>query len=110
MQAAHRWQEGDTTFDVEYCPGDAAAKLKEEDPDAWPGDYCMKTRVFSDFASAAHFACDAAPTDFFGVVTISKEVCENPKYDWWETAGIWDVEADTKPSELDAETPHRTDS
>lgn len=104
MDARRGWKRGDITFDVHYCPSEHGDKIKAEDPDAWPGDD-MKVRVFTDFKSAAEFACDAAQDDWFGCVSIHREVCENPKYDWWGHEGSWEVVKETKPTDLDPETP-----
>lgn len=100
-----KYQKGDVTFDVRYCPASDAEKLLAEDPEAWPGDY-FRIRTFVDFKVAAEFACKAAASDFFGCASIHREVCENPRYDWWENTGSWYVDSDTKPGDLHEADPH----
>lgn len=107
MSAQRRWEEGDVTYDVHYCPTDHGTQIRDDDPDAWPGDD-MKVRVFTDFKAAARFACAAAKDDWFGCVSIHREECENPKYDWWIYTGSWEVMPDTKPTDLNADKPDDT--
>ena len=103
--AAHKWSEGDVTFDVHYCPAGDAEKMRAEDPNVWPGDY-MREKVFTDFQHAEAFAIQCAANDWFGCSSISREVCEDPKYDWWEHTGAWEVMPDMKPGDLDPNEPH----
>ena len=105
MSAAVRYSEGDETFDVEYCPAEYGDKLHAKGE--WPGDH-MKVLTFTDFRAAERFAIDMAQDDYFGCASIRREVLESAKYDWWGQTGFWEVLPETKPGDLDPETPDHT--
>ena len=105
MNAQMKWKVGDVKYQVSYCPSDHAEKVKAKDEESWPGDD-MLVMTFLDFRSAETFAHSVVGNDFFGCVSIHKEVCENTKYDWWENYGAWHITKDDKPGSLNPEIPH----
>lgn len=106
MSAQRRFEVGDFYFEVSYMPADKGQKIHEEDE--WPGDH-METKGYSTFDAAIRFACKAALTDFFGCVQVTKQVCENPKYNWWGSEGIWEVASGDQPDKFNADEPTYTD-
>lgn len=101
---AARPKTGDVRYEVAYCPTARGEAIRASDETDWPGDHllCM---TFTDFRAAERFAVEKAQDDWFGVTQLRRYVCENPKYDWWDETGVWEVEPDSKPGELDPEKP-----
>lgn len=100
MSAARTPMAGDVRFEVSYCPTAHAEKIRSEDETAWPGDYCLHA-TFSDFRAAAAFAAIKSKDDWFGMTQVRRFVCKNPKYDWWEETGVWEIEPDHQPGDID---------
>lgn len=95
-------QTGDIKYFVEFCPAEYGQAL--HDDGEWPGDH-MKNGVTLDFRVAERAAIKAAKNDYFGCASITRYQCENPKYDWWEQTGFWEVMPDASEGDLDPDHP-----
>ncbi|MGI9351830.1 MAG: hypothetical protein ACR2O3_09725 [Rhizobiaceae bacterium] len=105
MNAQRKRQAGDVIYQVDWCPAKDAEKLRSEDPEAWPAEHCTRTATFDDFCTAEKFACEAVKSDWYGSCSLSQEMCENPKYGWWENQANWSVEKGMNPGDLDPAKP-----
>lgn len=97
-------KKGDIRYEVAYCPKEHGQIIRAEDETAWPGDYCLH-KNFTDFRDAEKFAIEKAQDDWFGMTQLRRLVCENPKYDWWDETGIWEIENDAQAGDADPDKP-----
>lgn len=104
MSAQRKPEKGDVIFEVQYCPKAHGDKIRAEDETDWPGDH-MRAQSFTDFRKAEAFAIERAADDWFGCASVRRNECENPKYDWWDQTGFWEVMPESKPGDLDLENP-----
>lgn len=104
MAAIRTASKGDTRFEVSFCPTDHAENVRADDETAWPGDYCLSV-TFTNFRAAEKFAAEKATDDWFGMTQVRRLVCENPKYDWWDETGIWEIERGHEPGAADPDAP-----
>jgi hypothetical protein len=96
MNALRTATTGEIRYEVSYCPKKHGDAIRADDETAWPGDYCLCMN-FTDFRAAEKFAIEKAQDDWFGMTQLRRFVCENPKYDWWDQTGIWEIEPDCEP-------------
>ncbi|MEL6100496.1 MAG: hypothetical protein AAFR68_04175 [Pseudomonadota bacterium] len=90
---------GDIRYSVDWAPDDMFSTVDEANAG-------MMTRVFSEFERAVTFALQRADSDFFGVVSIDREVCTSARYNQWEEDATWHVEADSHPLENEPDYSH----